>query len=320
MNRVRFLLFLPVVALFCAVNLLAAQRTFVSAGNGNDANTCSRALPCRSFTAAIAQTDVDGEVIVLDSGGYGVVTITKSISLISPSGAYAGITAFSGDAVTVNAGTGRVVLRNLSLTSQVMTANAGIHATSVASLSVENCAVSGFDYGIRFEPPNTGAFLYVRDTNVSRSSTIGIYVTGGTGVQATIDSVRLQQNSTGIYVTSAEATIRGSVTSGVGNAGFWAATGSTVIIEESVATRHATGFEATGGGVMTVTRCAATSNYGAGAQAGDSGSTIYISDSTIASNVLGVYPFLNGVIYSRGNNTMQANMTKGSFTNTFLPD
>src|SRR5438876_9156935 len=102
-----------ILLLFGATNLPAAQRTFVSAAIGSDANPCTRALPCRSFAAALPFTDTDGEVIVVDSGGYGPVTITQSVSLIAPDGVYAGITtlAFSGPAVTVNAGdTANVIL------------------------------------------------------------------------------------------------------------------------------------------------------------------------------------------------------------------
>src|SRR5438876_2640495 len=94
----------------------SAQRSFVSANHGNDANPCTVTLPCRNFAAAIAQTIAGGEVIVLDSGGYGPVTIGNSIALIAPPGVYAGITAFSGDAITINAGASDVVtLRGLTL-------------------------------------------------------------------------------------------------------------------------------------------------------------------------------------------------------------
>src|SRR5437667_6512142 len=93
-----------ILLLFGATNLPAAQRTFVSAATGSDANTCTRSLPCRSFAAALQFTDPDGEVIVVDSGGYGPVTITQAVSLISPEGVHAGITAASGNAITLNAG------------------------------------------------------------------------------------------------------------------------------------------------------------------------------------------------------------------------
>src|SRR5436853_5663 len=84
----------------------SAQRTFVSAATGNDANPCNRAAPCRNFAAAIAQTASGGEVVVLDSGGYGTVTISQAVSLVAPPGVYAGISVFSGTGITINAGLG----------------------------------------------------------------------------------------------------------------------------------------------------------------------------------------------------------------------
>src|SRR5438477_9591417 len=93
-----------------------AQRTFVSAASGDDVNPCTRALPCRNFQAAIAQTTSGGEVVVLDSGGYGPVTISQAVSLVAPPGVYAGISVFSGAGITVNAGPSDVVtIRGLTL-------------------------------------------------------------------------------------------------------------------------------------------------------------------------------------------------------------
>ena len=56
-----------------------AQRTFVSSG-GLDTNTCLLAAPCRGFQAALLQTNAGGEIVVLDSAGYGPVTINKAVS------------------------------------------------------------------------------------------------------------------------------------------------------------------------------------------------------------------------------------------------
>ena len=66
-----------------------AQRTYVSAQHGSDSNPCSVTSPCRTFGAAIAAVAAGGEVIVLDSGGYGAVTVTKSVTLEAPAGIYA---------------------------------------------------------------------------------------------------------------------------------------------------------------------------------------------------------------------------------------
>jgi hypothetical protein len=59
-----------------SVFAVAPQRTFASTG-GDDANSCSLTAPCRGFAAAIVAVASGGEVIVLDSGGYGVVTIGR---------------------------------------------------------------------------------------------------------------------------------------------------------------------------------------------------------------------------------------------------
>src|SRR5215472_15085253 len=69
------------------------QRTFVSV-SGSDGNTCTRTAPCRTLAQAISQTNAGGEVVVLDSAGYGSVTISKSITVTAPAGVYAGISVF----------------------------------------------------------------------------------------------------------------------------------------------------------------------------------------------------------------------------------
>src|SRR5262245_30952985 len=77
-----------------------ATRTWVS-GVGDDANPCSRTAPCRTFAGAISKTVAHGEISVLDPGGYGAVTITKSITL-SGDGTLAGITGATVNGIIVN--------------------------------------------------------------------------------------------------------------------------------------------------------------------------------------------------------------------------
>src|SRR5436853_7168423 len=57
-----------------------ASRTWVS-GVGDDVNPCSRTAPCKTFAGAISKTAVNGEINCLDPGGFGAVTITKSITI-----------------------------------------------------------------------------------------------------------------------------------------------------------------------------------------------------------------------------------------------
>lgn len=86
------------------------QRTFV-ASTGLDTNPCSLSQPCRSFNHAMSQTSDNGEVVVLDSAGYGPATITTSVSIIAPPGVYAGVSVCVGTGITLNASGIRVLLR-----------------------------------------------------------------------------------------------------------------------------------------------------------------------------------------------------------------
>ena len=270
--------------------------------------------------------------MVIDSGGYGVITIPFGVSIISPTGVYAGISDFAGPAVTVNAGdTGHVVLKNLYLNSQG--GDVGIDANTVAALYVEGCVINGFTEGILFDPTTASSRLYVSNTVIRRSG-IGVYLVTSSA-RATLESVRLFNNGAGVEVDGAQATIRKSVASG-GTYGFRAEGGAYMTIEDSVATSNADGFYANSGlgeTFMFITRSAATSNTGYGITA-QFFATIFVSDSTIAANNVGVYPYIpgNGMIFSRCTdilapmtacpaghftNTLVANTTDGTFTGSY---
>src|SRR3979490_2576921 len=77
-----------------------ATRTWVS-GVGDDLNPCSRTAPCKTFAGAISKTAAAGEINCLDSGGFGSVTITKSIT-IKCEGVIGGVLAAGTFGVTVN--------------------------------------------------------------------------------------------------------------------------------------------------------------------------------------------------------------------------
>src|SRR5215469_13758113 len=119
-----------------------SNRTFVS-GSGSDANPCSLGAPCRSFAGALAQTSPGGEIAVLDTAGYGAVTITHAISIVNEEGVEAGITATSGDGITITAGATDVVnLRGLTLVG-VGGVN-GVTFNTGAALNIQNCVIRGF--------------------------------------------------------------------------------------------------------------------------------------------------------------------------------
>src|SRR5262245_10199242 len=106
MTRIMPFLLAAIALAFCtAVDPAQAQlaRTFVSAATGNDANACDRAAPCRTFAQAHASTLANGEITVLDPGGYGAVTITKTISIINDGVGEAGVLVSGGaNGITIN--------------------------------------------------------------------------------------------------------------------------------------------------------------------------------------------------------------------------
>src|SRR5215813_10330061 len=149
-------------------------RTFVSAASGNDANDCNRLTPCRTFQAAHDKTLSIGEITVLDPGGYGAVTITKSISIINDGVGEAGVLVSGGaNGITIAASAlDAISLRGLTIKGIGFGGGNGIVFNSGKSLTVEHCAIrnlTGFGstgQGIVFQS-NTSGNLAVSNTLVS---------------------------------------------------------------------------------------------------------------------------------------------------------
>src|SRR5277367_1066874 len=80
MRTIAFRLGLLLVAFAATPASAQATRTWVS-GVGDDANPCSRTAPCKTFAGAISKTAPSGEIDCLDPGGFGALTITKSITI-----------------------------------------------------------------------------------------------------------------------------------------------------------------------------------------------------------------------------------------------
>jgi hypothetical protein len=177
-------------AALAAVPAAAVQRTFV-ASFGDDANPCTLAAPCRGLGKAHAVTDAFGEIIILDSAGYGGVTIARSVSIIAPAGVYGGVSVFAVfDSIVVNGAGAEVRLRGLASNGQG--GNVGIRMLQGQSLVVENCTVTNMDSdGIQIA---ANATVAIRDTVVRASAGRGIHVTAGTVL---LDRVRVEEGPAG---------------------------------------------------------------------------------------------------------------------------
>ena len=111
-----------------------ATRTWVS-GVGDDANPCSRTAPCKTFAGAISKTATGGEINCLDPGGFGAVTITKSITISCPSTGTAGVLAAGTTGVIVanTPASAEVVLEGLDIEGFANGTSPGIHGVSIVS-------------------------------------------------------------------------------------------------------------------------------------------------------------------------------------------
>jgi hypothetical protein len=308
---VRFLrtgMLLAVVSLPGGSAWAQATRTWVS-GVGDDANPCSRTAPCKTFAGAISKTAAGGEINVLDPGGFGGVTITKSIT-ISSEGFEAGVLVSGTNAIVVNApASAVVVLRGLDIEGLGTGLN-GIRFLAGGALHVENCTINNFaQKGIAFEPSGLSE-LYVIDTivrnnQVNATTSGGIFIkptVTGTAV-ASLDNVRLDNNLFGLRVEGgSQVTGRRVFASGNSTVGF-IALGTAV-----------------GSVLLTLESGAATNNGTNGVRSDQAGATVRISNMVITDNVVSGLRLNGGAaIISSGNNTVLGNGVDGSPTSTVPP-
>ena len=212
-REIRLSLIALVLAVFATTaSGVAPQRTFV-ASYGLDTNPCSLASPCRGFQAAIDAVAAGGEVVAIDTAGYGAMAIHKSVSVIVPLGVHAGLSPSSGIPITGYPGQYTVVLIDIASTDVVVLRGLVIaHQGNVTGgidwvgqgggiVHVENTVVSGFPVeGLYMEGPGQ---LYVKDS-ILRDNYHGLYANGnGYGTTSKIfgDRVHIENSQYGVLAT-----------------------------------------------------------------------------------------------------------------------
>lgn len=304
MNTVRFslrILTLVMFALaFAVVTQAQATRTWVS-GVGDDANPCSRTAPCKTFAGAISKTADCGEIDALDPGGFGAVTITKSIT-IDGTGTLAGILASLTTGVIVNAPADKVItLRGLSING-ACNGIRGINFISGKTLNVEDCVIFRFaNEGILVNLTNSGMNLNVRNSVIRDNAGSGISLTTTSatlGIKTTLDNVRLSGNLRGLHARSgSRVTARNSVFSNNTNQGIFAeapaANFSAVSVWASQISLNGThGVQSgnagnAGASAVQISQNQIDRNTGAGVNIGTGGSVQTFTNNSILGNVGG---------------------------------
>lgn len=192
-----------------------ATRTWVS-GVGNDANPCSRTAPCKTFAGAFSKTAAHGEINVLDPGGYGAVTITKSMTILSES-VDAGIVVGGTNAIIVAAGATDVVeLTGLNINGLVGTATPGLIGVKIISggtVHIRKSLIHEFgvagNAAIAVLPTSGNVNLFVSDVTMAQNvqGVVG-GPTGGATTTIVLDRVNITNTAGPAVRANGGATIR----------------------------------------------------------------------------------------------------------------
>ena len=277
------------IVLQCLPVYAQATRTWVS-GVGDDANPCSRTAPCKTFAGAISKTASGGEISVLDPGGFGAVTITKSITL-NGDGTLASILVSGTNAIVVNAGVNdKVIIRNLSINGTGTGLN-GIRFLAGAQLTIDKCKFYGFTTNAIDVAKSADGELYVRDSYITNTNT-GIRVTTTAGfLVSSIDNV-FMDNMAGNGVEAANNAVINisnvSVTSAGGTAILASTSSSFIILTNSQLYNNTTALSAA-----------------------VSGSSIRIINNNIFNNGTGFNVAAGATIASANNNKTGGNLGAG---------
>jgi hypothetical protein len=264
-------------ALSCTIFLLAicslaqaqASRTWVS-GVGDDANPCSRTAPCKTFAGAISKTANFGEIDCIDPGGFGAVTITKSIT-IDGNGTFASILAAGTSGVIINGAGANVSLRNLSINGvrgSVSPGLTGIRFQQGSVLNVENCVIQNFNnFGIEYSTA-ANSFLLVKDTIIRNTFAGGINIapTGGIA-RVTIDNTRVENCTFGIKASGNSRTMvnRTVVSSNGADAGFLAdGSVAEMNVDNSIAAMNTIGVRARNSALIRLSNTSVIDNINQG--------------------------------------------------------
>ena len=299
MNKFRLTIKLLAIAIFmfafASMTQAQAPRTWVS-GVGDDANPCSRTAPCKTFAGAISKTLTNGEISVLDPGGFGTVNITKGMT-INGEGTLAGILDASTFGIQVNAPTtDNVFIRNISINAP-NTGTFGIRVLAAKSVTLENVSIAGQNVGVEVA---TGANINVSmfNTTIKNSTTAGVRVNTSAG--------------------TARVTMRSCMVTNSGN-GINAQKGSRVAVYGSTIAFNSLGVlvEGTGGNAIAFFKsCHINNNTSHGVQAGSAAATntsaVTLTDNLINNNAgNGVLISTNGVVQTFLNNEINGNNPDG---------
>lgn len=240
-----------------------ATRTWVS-GVGDDANPCSRTAPCKTFAGAISKTATNGEINCLDPGGFGAVTITKSIT-IDCEDTQGSILAAGTNGVIVNitaaADTKKsVMLRGISINGAATGIN-GVRVLAANQVTLDEVIIFGFTtHGVSLENTTGATKVNLLKTVIRNNVGNGVnsFIIGG-NVSLAIDNCNIHSNATGVNLSNGtNATVADSSVSN--NTTGVLAFNATLGVMRSNISHNTTGVNSSTGGTIRLTGNMITNN------------------------------------------------------------
>jgi hypothetical protein len=276
MNKFRFtLITLGIMAFTLMISSSVqaqATRTWVS-GVGDDVNPCSRTAPCKTYAGAISRTAKDGEISTLDPGGFGTVTITKSITINGGNGGqgYGSIlSALAPQGVLINITDAADVRKSVKLDwlniNGASTGTDGIRMLAGNTLHVSNTLIDGMvgdGIDINFAAAHgTASTVFVENTIIRNCAGNGIVTdafAAADKINATFTNVRVSKCNIGINFTNGTlGIISDSVVAHSTSHGLQVAeptSGSNMNIVGTVIFKNATGVNVVGASRARIASC-----------------------------------------------------------------
>ena len=312
--------FLALCLLAVPVALHGQSAKIFVASFGNDANDGSRNAPKRNFQAAHNAIAAGGEIVALDTAGYGLLNITKSVTVTAPPGVTGLISASTNFAtgVYINAPNAAVTLRGLTI-ENVGIAGYGIIVNAIVRLHLIDCVISGFSQtGLTFSPPNVngGAIALITRCTIRDCGGKAIQMDSNAQIRRmVVTGCNLESCNGGLVIVGetpldpgeASCTVRDTVVSD-NEIGFEARQGAYLTLQQcTISANSVHGVYATTGAAVTVQNSAVTITGTTAIRANDSGTVVRLDGCTISENKGPAFDKGSGSILSRSNNTVANN-------------
>jgi len=285
-----------------------ATRTWVS-GVGDDVNPCSRTAPCKTFAGAISKTANGGEINCIDPGGFGGLTINKSLTIKCHYTEGGALVAGTNGIVVSATSTDNVTLKGLDINGAGGAAGAaptsltGVKVISGRSVHIIDSEIYQFKAGISVQSTSPTTKVFVGRSEIHRNGT-GVFV--GPGSAANTQSfVTLRDTMVVDNTCNAVAGAFGPNASTIdANTSCGAQTsGSGLNIKSVISAFHSSFNDAS-----------ATSILSRGSQA-----VVRLGDNDVTGNQVGLQTLDGGVLKSFQDNHIDGNTSTTAPTATVMP-